>query len=256
MNITELLKSIEETAEKYGLSKPYMVGGVPRDRILGRQKEIHKINDIDITTGDSDAARLSLILSQIYPGASHRNYDDLHSSLDIAGLHLDFSSNFVISDIEKHIKAAGDISTITPMKKELYSRDFTMNTLLEGLDFTTIYDLTKNGISDIHAKLIKCPIDPNITIGVDPRRILRAIKYAIKFNFTIEDNLKAAMLEKKDSITKLPLQFVHNKMNEIVMLDTERGIDMLVEFKLLPLVPLTKTISDILIQRRQLAKSF
>ncbi|MDX1471913.1 MAG: hypothetical protein R3213_10485, partial [Flavobacteriaceae bacterium] len=144
---------------------------------------------------------------------------------------------------------------ITPIKRELYSRDFTINTLLETLDFRSIYDITGEAIGDLQAGLIKCPIDPKITIGVDPRRILRAIKFAVKYDFKIEDNLKRVMLENKEKIQELPQKFVQDKMNEIVRFDDEVGIEMLIEFKLLPLVPLTKSISDLLVQKRKVLRA-
>ncbi len=110
-------------------------------------------------------------------------------------------------------------------------------------------------MDDIRAGLIKCPINPNITIGVDPRRILRAIKFSIKYDFKIEDTLKSALLEHRKKIQTLPTRFVQDKVNEIVMLNADKGIDLLIKFKLLPLIPLTKTISDMLIQRRQLVRA-
>jgi len=254
MNINELLLDIGEIAKANNINTPFIVGGVPRDRMLGRKGKISEIADVDITTGDKDAIELAFAINRKYPDSNLRTYDDGHTSLDIMSLHIDFSSNFLAPGIDKELKRLG-IKDITPMKKEIYSRDFTINTLLESLDFTTIYDLTGEGIGDIQAGLIKCPIDPRITIGVDPRRILRAIKFAIKYDFKIEESLKQAMLEYRKNIKKLPTKFVQDKANEIVMLDADKGIDMLIEFKLLPHIPLTKTLSDILIQKRQLVRA-
>ena len=59
----------------------------------------------------------------------------------------------------------------------------------------------------------------------------------------------------RKKIQDLPTKFVQDKMNEIVRIDADKGIELLIEYKLLPLVPLTKTISDMLIQRRQLARA-
>lgn len=254
MKIDELLADIEKVASDNNLSKPFIVGGTVRDRILGEIGSKSEINDLDITTGDDNAHKLAYALSKKYPNSSYREYDDGHTSLDIQGLHIDFSSNFLAPNIDEEMKKVG-VKDINPMKKEIFSRDFTINTLLEALDFTAIYDLTGEGMNDIRAKIIKCPIDPNITIGVDPRRILRAVKYAVKYGFSIEDNLKRAMLEHKNKIKELPVKFVQEKITEIVLLDADKGIDLLIKFKLLPLVPLSKTVSDILIQRRQLVRA-
>lgn len=254
MRIDELLSKVEMLAEKANLSRPFLVGGVPRDRILGKRGKPSSIKDLDITTGNDDSVKLAQLIANNFPDSNYRTYDDGHSSVDVLGVHIDLSSNFNAPGLDNELNRMG-IKDITPMKKELYSRDFTMNTLLESLDFTTIYDVTGEGIGDIHAGLIKCPIDPQITIGIDPRRILRAIKFAIKYDFKIDNKLKSAMRDHRKKIKDLPVKFVQDKMNEIVRLDDDKGPEMLIEYKLLPLVPLTKTISDILIQRRQLVRA-
>ena len=253
MNIDELLSAIEDTARANNISKPFIVGGVPRDRMLGKRENITDINDIDITTGDKGSPALAKLLSKTIPDSHYRTYDDGHSSLDVRGLHFDFSSNFIAPGVEEEMRKMG-VKDIASVKLELYSRDFTINTLLESLDFTEIYDLTKEAIGDIQAGIIKCPVDPEITIGADPRRILRAIKFSLKYGFKIEDKLKTAMLNNRKKIQDLPVKFVQDKMGEIVRID-DAGTDMLIEYKLLPLVPLTKTISDILIQKRQLVRA-
>lgn len=253
MKIDQLLAEIEAVASLNGINKPFMVGGVVRDRIIGVRDDVTKINDIDLTTGRKDAIVLAKLVGEkfnIYP----RTYDDGHASLDIMGIHIDFSSNFIVPNIDAELKKNG-IVTDDPMKKELYSRDFTINTLLESLDFTAIYDLTGEAIKDIKAKIIKCPIDPNITIGTDPRRILRAIRFAIKYDFAIDDKLRQAMMLNRENIKSLPEKFVRDKVSEIVRLDPDKGIDYLLDYKLLPIVPLSKSVYDILIQKRKLIKA-
>ena len=128
--------------------------------------------------------------------------------------------------------------------------------MLEDLDFSNIYDLTGEAEGDIKAGLIKCPIDPEVTIGTDPRRILRAIKFAIKYDFNIEDKLKNAMLSNRKKIQKLSRGFVQDRVSEIVRLDNDKGINMLIEYKLLPLSPLSKPVYDALIKRRELMRMF
>jgi len=253
MNLDELLATIESVASENGLSKPLMVGGVPRDRVIGLIDKKSEIRDVDITTGNKDSLKLAVLLSQKLENSRYAVYDDKHSSVDYQGLHFDFSSNFVAPDVEKELKKMG--KEISPMKLELFSRDFTINTLLETLDFSAMYDLTGEGMNDLKLKIIRCPINPEITIGIDPRRILRAIRFSMKLGFEIEDDLKTAMLNNHKKIKELPPKFVQDKATEIILMDADKGIDLLIEYKLLPLVPLSKTISDILIQKRRLIRA-
>ena len=250
MKLDELLAAVEKVASDNHLAKPFIVGGVCRDRLIGLIDKKSEIKDIDITTGNKDSLKLAALFHQSLPDSRYSVFDDGHAAVDYLGIHLDFSSNFIIPEVEKEIK-----KEITPMLLELYSRDFTINTLLETLDFSAMYDLTGEGIDDIKMKIIRCPINPEITISADPRRILRAIKFSLKFGFDIEDGLKTAMLNNHNKITTLPAKFVQDKATEIVLLDADKGIDMLIEYKLLPLIPLTKTLSDILIQKRKLVNA-
>ena len=254
MGVNDILLQIDAMSAANKLDRPYIVGGVPRDRVMSKTQASADVNDIDITTGSKDSLILPKLIAQQIDGAVYRTYDDGHSSVDILGIHFDFSSNFIIPNMKQILEGMG-VKDITTLKMELYSRDFTMNTLLETLDFGKMYDLTKEGVDDINSKIIKCPIDANITIGTDPRRILRAIKYSVKYDFVIEDSLKNAMMLNREKIKTLPQKFVMDKMNEIVRLDADRGIDLLIEYKLLPLVPLSKMISDTLIQKRKLLRA-
>jgi poly(A) polymerase len=253
MDINELLSIISRLASENGISKPFIVGGAPRDRLMGEKGR--DINDLDITTGDKGTAKLGELLAETFKDAKYRTYDDGHSSINIRGLRIDFSNNFNVPNIDAELRKM-EVKTPTPMKRELYSRDFTINTLLEELDFSSIYDLTGEAEDDIRAGLIKCPIDPEITISTDPRRILRAIKFAIKYGFNIEDSLKNAMLNNRKKIQDLSEGFVQDRMSEIVRLDGDKGVNMLIEYKLLPLVSLSKPVYDALIKRRELLRAF
>lgn len=253
MNINELLSIISALAKNNGISTPFIVGGVPRDRIIGKQGR--DINDLDITTGDDGSTKLGALLAKKFKDSKLREYDDGHSSINIKGLRIDFSNNFVVPGIDSILKKMG-IKNITPMKREIYSRDFTVNTLLEDLSFSNIYDLTGEAEDDIKAGLLRCPIDPDITIGTDPRRILRALKFSIKYGFSIEDNLKNAILNNRNKIKSLSKDFVKDRVSEIVRLNSEDGINLLVNYKILPLAELSKPVYDALIKRRELSKAF
>ena len=86
MDINELLSTIGELANKSGLSKPFIVGGTPRDRLMGEKGG--DINDLDITTGDDGSVKLGELVAKAFGDAKHRTYDDGHSSINIRGLRI------------------------------------------------------------------------------------------------------------------------------------------------------------------------
>lgn len=237
MLLSELLNTLSNLAKKNGLSEPYICGGLPRDKLFGIAAQV---KDIDITTGDKGSFALAMLASKEWVDAQFRSYDDGHSSLDFQNIRLDFSNNFILPGIEEELTKNG-ITEITPLQKELFSRDFTINTLLQPMDLKKeALDLTGKALTDAKDKILRTPVNPELTIGHDSRRILRAVKMALKFGLTVDPELKAAMIKYRGGLSTLPLNHIKKQVNQIIKLDSQKAMDMLVEYKLLPIIPLSK----------------
>jgi tRNA nucleotidyltransferase/poly(A) polymerase len=238
MLLAELLAKLENLAKDNNISEPYIVGGLPRDVAIGMP--ISEAKDIDITTGDNGSMSLSILASNIWPEANFKAYSDKHSSLNMKNIRLDFSNNFVIPNIEEELKKIG-IEKPTSLQKEVYSRDFTINTLLQPMDLSkSPLDLTGMAIIDIKNKTLRTPIDPDLTIGHDSRRILRAIKMAIRFDFSIDEKLKQSILKYRGGVGSLPINYIKKQINQMLEMDSKKTIELLSECKLLPIIPLSK----------------
>src|SRR5690606_22117632 len=107
MKIVDLLNLITKTAQEKGTSEPFIVGGLPRDKVMGNIKDVQ---DIDITTGDNSiislASNLNSILSSNYPDVSMKTFPDGHSQISVQGMKIDFSSNFTSPQAEPLLKKA------------------------------------------------------------------------------------------------------------------------------------------------------
>src|SRR5271154_5798378 len=142
MKLRQLLQQMQQVQEKIGASPAFICGGTPRDKFMGR---LDNVADIDITTGDKTVDYLSqefaIQLRKKY-NVTRKTMDDGHSTIFIGNLKVDFSSNFIVPNIDQYLKQTG-IDNPSNMEREMFSRDFTCNTLLLTIDLKKLLDPTK-----------------------------------------------------------------------------------------------------------------
>lgn len=252
MKLRDLLGIIQTTAQEKKLSTPYIVGGCVRDRVRGEAKEV---NDIDLTTAEGDSVSLAFSCADKLDYSRFDVYDDGHIAMNVAGLKIDFSNHFIIPNIDKELDRLG-VKDKSPLAKEMFSRDFTINTLLQDLSFTKIYDITGKGAADIKAGIIRCPINPELTIKNDPKRILRALRFALRFGYIIEEDLVRAIKKYAPLLKTLSPDYVKDKTNELLTIDKEKAIKYMYQFGLLKVIPLSKSITEALIDAKLLYYAF
>ena len=239
MKLSELLFSIEQIAKNKGLSKPYIVGGLVRDKILNR---INDINDVDLTTGDAGVHFLSEeVAKRLGPDGSFKKLPDGHSSITIGDLKLDFSSNLIAPGIDELLNRSG-IKNPTEMQKELYSRDFTCNAALMDLNLKDVLDPTGLAIKDIKNKIIKTCLPVHITLGNDNKRIIRAIYLAAKLDFDIDPEIINWVKTYPKLISNSKEKYLISKMNKALFYNEEKTVKLFDEMNLWPYLPPTKEI--------------
>ena len=72
-------------------------------------------------------------------------------------------------------------------------RDLTINALFYNVHSKEVEDFTKLGLIDLANKVARTPLPPRQTFDDDPLRVLRCIRFASRFNLTIEDDVMNAM---------------------------------------------------------------
>ena len=100
-----------------------------------------------------------------------------------------------------------------PIEEDMRRREFTFNTLLwrlhdlaSGPDKAEIIDLTGCGVKDLESREMRCPSDPDQTFREDPTRIIRTIKFAFKYGFTLPTDVKAAARRQVGGLKRIPSQ--------------------------------------------------
>ena len=231
MKLIDLLQLIDDTAKEKGLSTPFVCGGIPRDKVINKIK----FNDIDITTGDQD---IHFLAKEVYFklkkfNATYVTGNDGHVSIFFQGVKIDFSSNFIVPKIEEITKMK-----ISSIHQELLSRDFTCNALLMSMDLKKIYDPLRKGIKAIHAKEIDTCLDPEITLRLDPNRIIRAIYLSSKLNFRLSKRVKNWIIANKEIIYQVKPKYIVEKINKAMRFNQENTIKLIKELEIENIIPL------------------
>ena len=87
--------------------------------------------------------------------------------------------------------------------EDAYRRDLTINSLFYNINEGKIEDLTNQGLDDLKNKIIRTPLEPMQTLLDDPLRVLRTIRFAMRFSFTIAPELLEALKDKKILVISL-----------------------------------------------------
>ncbi|MDD5635048.1 MAG: hypothetical protein PHE81_00425, partial [Atribacterota bacterium] len=189
-DILEILYYIGKTGDELGYSV-FMVGGIVRDLFLG----IPSL-DLDIVI-EEDALKFARYFSNKLKGKirSHQKFKTAVVVLP-SGLKIDFAS--ARREFYEFPAALPKVE-FASIKKDLYRRDFTINAMAIQLNedkFARLLDFF-GGKRDLESKKIR--ILYSLSFTEDPARIIRAIRFEQRYDFTIEQStekfLKKAIKE-------------------------------------------------------------
>jgi len=238
--VKDVLLEVKRLAKDNGLSEPYIVGGLPRDKILHR---INKVEDIDLTSGDESIHKLAELTAQKFRVNPIR-FPDGHYQLYIEKIKYDFSSNYNSPDAEYFLKRAG-VKDPSEMILELFSRDFTCNTLIIPLALRKIIDPTGLALDDIKKKIIRTPLPPRITLRDDPKRVVRSIYLAAKLGFTVEEDIVLWVLNHHDKIKEeVSVGFSRRKLADATRADARKTMQLVTRMKLWNVIGIPKILQQ------------
>lgn len=230
-----------EVQQKIGAAKPYICGGTPRDRFMGR---LDNISDLDICTGDKTVDYLSqefdIELRKQYD-VTRKTMEDGHSTIFVGDLKMDFSSNFVVPGIDAMLIHKG-ITKPTDLQREMFSRDFTCNTLLLEFDLKTMHDPTGRGYQDIKDKKIRTCLDPKTTLTSNRNRVIRAVYLSAKLGFDIDDGIVNFVRQNPESVKISTDKAMSEKLTEAFKKDPDRAAHALTQLGLWNYIPIPEAI--------------
>ncbi len=207
--IFDIVKNVADTKNV----KAFVIGGYVRDIFLKRNSK-----DIDIVVVGSGIDFAQAVANHV-KGAKVTYFKNFGTAqLKYKDLEVEFVGARKESyrlDSRKPIVENGTL------EDDLQRRDFTINAMAISLNSETYGDLIDpfNGIRDIEDRLIRTPLDPDITFSDDPLRMIRAIRFATQLNFDIEPNTFASIRRIKDRISIVSTERIIDEVNKMMLSD-------------------------------------
>jgi poly(A) polymerase len=193
-------------------AEAFVIGGFVRDLLLHRDNK----QDIDIVVLDSGidfARQVAGYLGEETPVKVFKNFGTAMLS------HHGWKIEFVGARRESYrLNSRKPIVEDGTLSDDQNRRDFTINAMAIDLGSKHYGNLVDpfDGLSDLEKKIIRTPLDPDITFSDDPLRMMRAIRFAAQLGFTIEAGSLEAITRNAGRITIVSAERIVDELNLII----------------------------------------
>jgi poly(A) polymerase len=215
----------------------FLAGGAVRDMELGKDpKDLDVVVTGDLNSG-MDFAKWATqtmgnykfdsnpVLFPAYGTAKFTLKGIVHKQIDLSDVDIEA----VATRKEKYSDGSrkpevskGDLGD------DVRRRDFTVNSLLKDLTTGEILDLTGQGRDDIKKGVVRTPLDPDIIFSEDPLRMLRAIRFTMKYDWELPMFMIRSLRKNADKLQNISQERIRDELNKMLLTGSpERAIKLL-----------------------------
>lgn len=216
MDLLELIKELNAKFRLIGCNI-YAVGGTVRDFILKKD-----LTDFDFATDASPNETKSIL----------EKYDDTFSQYGVIIYRYENKKLEITSFRKENLyldsRHPQKIEFVKDMQIDYKRRDFTINALYMN-DTGKIYDFC-DGLNDLHNKIIRVIGDIDTRMKEDPLRILRALRFMMTLDFTLDKNLEKYIYEHTYLLNKLNVDKIKQEIRKMKKIDEEKTKAILEKF--------------------------
>ena len=219
MNYTKALKNpifkiIAQASQELGLES-FVIGGFVRDFLLGRDFK----KDIDVVAVGS-GIELAKKVSQLLPNKPKVQIFKNYGTAMLRYNEIDIEFVGARKESYNHDSRNPIVENGT-LEDDQNRRDFTINALAFSLNVKNYGELIDpfDGLTDLQNKIIKTPLNPDVTYSDDPLRMLRGIRFATQLGFEIESESLEAISRNKDRINIISGERIVDELNKILSTD-------------------------------------
>ncbi len=203
----------------------YFIGGIVRDKILGKESF-----DVDVTYVGN-----AIEFAKTIPNAEILQVNEPFGTVRIKlnGQEIDIASTRSESYPQKgHLPIVQNIGC--PLKEDVLRRDFTINAMAKSTLTGEIIDYT-NGLNDIKTKTLR--ILHGKSFIDDPTRIVRGLKFSVRFGFKLDKHTKKLQDEYLNNINyDLSYKRLKKELEETFNLNSVEAFEQFIEQKIYKLI--------------------
>lgn len=185
----------------------YVVGGAVRDMLLGLSP-----HDFDISSSCYPDETVKVLEEA---GIRHIDNASVHGTVtaitDEGNIEI---TSFRVDGDYSDLRRPDKVTFTRSIEEDVRRRDFTVNSLYMEKD-GSVKDIT-GGIADLEKGIIRTVGDPEERFGEDALRILRAMRFASRFGFEIEDKTFEAMEKCAEELKKISSERIAVELTGIV----------------------------------------
>ncbi|MFT4669304.1 MAG: poly(A) polymerase [Flavobacteriaceae bacterium] len=227
-----VFKTVSKAASNLDLES-YVIGGFVRDYIMKRGDA----KDIDIVAV-GNGIDLAQEVSRLLPGKPKVSVFKTYGTAMLKSVGVGVELEFVGARKESYSEESRNPEVESgTLADDQNRRDFTINALAISLNEATFGALLDpfNGMQDIADKIIRTPLDPDITYSDDPLRMMRAIRFASQLDFTIEKKSLEAITKNSNRIKIISEERIVDELHKILASKVpSKGFSLLHKTGLLP----------------------
>jgi poly(A) polymerase len=216
----DLLKELGENFSKNGFEIS-LVGGPVRDAVLGKL-----VKDLDLTTNAKPEE-----IQKCLKGWADSIWDVGIKFGTVGAKVKDYVFEITTYRTEQYEDTSRKPSVEfgKTLEEDLARRDFTINAMALRLPNFELVDIY-NGLTDLNNKILRTPLDAQISFSEDPLRMLRAARFMSKLDLKPQADLVEAMKILADRLKIVSMERINDEFNKLLLTDKPRpGIELLVE---------------------------
>ena len=190
----------------------FLVGGVVREAVAGR---FVSGSDLDCTT-DARPATIRLIVSSAATSlwTQGERFGTIGCVVDGQAFEITtHRAERYETGSRKPVVAFGD-----DLISDLARRDFTVNAMAVDTADGTLVD-PYGGCDDLAARILRTPLDPTVSFGDDPLRMLRAARFIASHGLTPDGALVTAVKAMVDRLGIVAVERVRDEFEKLLLLD-------------------------------------